>query len=183
MKTRCLPTNRQVRSSEAPAPVPTGGAQMQIRLATLDLGGCGEFAECMTADSQRFIAGLRGVGGPINVATITREGLRWVRRKEPTSDAEPRWLEVSDSKPAPTATPPDGVRRAGRVPYDQPTASVARPQVTRAVAALWHPWIRIERLTRIAVAARLGEPGAEAVSALAAVLAQRGRVERAGWFD
>jgi hypothetical protein len=55
--------------------------------------------------------------------------------------------------------------------------------VTNPRRRLWHPWLRIERLTRIAIAARLGEPGTVADRALAAVLAQRRRVERAGWFN
>ena len=55
--------------------------------------------------------------------------------------------------------------------------------MTDAHRRLWHPWLRIERLTRLVVAARRGEPGDEADHTLAAVLGQRQRVERAGWFN
>ena len=50
-------------------------------------------------------------------------------------------------------------------------------------ARLWHPWLRIERLTRLAVAARIREPDDDADHALAAELARRREVERAGWFN
>lgn len=51
-------------------------------------------------------------------------------------------------------------------------------------AGLWHPWLRIERLTRLAVAARMREQGDdEADHALVAILVRRREVERAGWFN
>jgi hypothetical protein len=48
---------------------------------------------------------------------------------------------------------------------------------------LWHPWLHIERLTRIAVAARLRLLNDESDRALAAVLVRRHEIERAGWFN
>jgi len=48
---------------------------------------------------------------------------------------------------------------------------------------LWHPWLCIERLTRLAIAARMREPRDDADYALAAVLVRRREVERAGWFN
>ena len=48
---------------------------------------------------------------------------------------------------------------------------------------LWHPWLRIERLTRVAVAARLHVPNSAADHALAAALVRRDEIERAGWFN
>lgn len=46
-------------------------------------------------------------------------------------------------------------------------------------ARLWHPWLRVERLTRLAVAARMREPDDEADHALMAILVRRREVERA----
>jgi hypothetical protein len=48
---------------------------------------------------------------------------------------------------------------------------------------LWHPWLRIERLTRVAVAARLRLLSDESDRALAAVLVRRHEIECAGWFN
>jgi hypothetical protein len=51
-------------------------------------------------------------------------------------------------------------------------------------ARLWHPWLRIERLVRLAVGARMREePNDAADRALRAVLVQRRAIERAGWFN
>ena len=51
-------------------------------------------------------------------------------------------------------------------------------------ARLWHPWLRIERLVRFAVGARMREePNDAADRALRAVLVQRRAIERAGWFN
>jgi hypothetical protein len=66
-----------------------------------------------TIDTQRFIAGLRGVGGEIAVATITAsEGLRWVQRKEPRGDAPLQWHDIGTSDGGVTDAPPDGIRPA-----------------------------------------------------------------------
>jgi hypothetical protein len=51
-------------------------------------------------------------------------------------------------------------------------------------ARLWHRWLRIERLVRFAVRARMRqEPNDAADRALRAVLVQRRAIERAGWFN
>ena len=53
----------------------------------------------------------------------------------------------------------------------------------KMTARLWHPWLRIERLTRVVVAARLRMRNDDADHALAAVLVRRHEIERAGWFN
>src|SRR6267143_4057508 len=53
---------------------------------------------------------------------------------------------------------------------------IRRNKRRNVLRMFWHPWLRIERLTRLAVAARLREPNEEADHALAAVLTQRRRV-------
>jgi hypothetical protein len=59
---------------------------MPIALDRLNLHGAAELARFLidtTVGAQRFISGVCGVGGPVNVATITAaDGLRWVRRQD-----------------------------------------------------------------------------------------------------
>jgi hypothetical protein len=51
-------------------------------------------------------------------------------------------------------------------------------------ARLWHPWLRIERLVRLAVGARMRNGGDDkADHALMAILVRRREVERAGRFN
>jgi hypothetical protein len=47
-----------------------------------------------------------------------------------------------------------------------------------------HPWLRVERATRAIIAARMTH-GATATSdrAVAAIIAERENIERAGWFN
>jgi len=60
--------------------------QMQIPLAAMGLQDCVDLALLFvktTIECQRLALGLRGCGGPIDVAIITRnEGLRFVQRKQ-----------------------------------------------------------------------------------------------------
>jgi hypothetical protein len=65
----------------------------------------------MTLLAQTFIAGLRGAGGPVHLATITREGLRWVQRPE-APEAQVEWHEIRDASPAVTSAPADGIAAA-----------------------------------------------------------------------
>jgi hypothetical protein len=54
---------------------------------------------------------------------------------------------------------------------------------TDEAARLWHPWLRIDRLTRAVLAERLTHGPSETTDrALAAIIAERQRLERAGWF-
>lgn len=59
---------------------------MPIPLQAMPLQDCVDLAIFFirtTAEAQRLTFGIRGVGGPIDVATITRrEGLRFVQRKK-----------------------------------------------------------------------------------------------------
>jgi hypothetical protein len=60
--------------------------QMQLPLPAMPLQDCVDLAILFvktTVEAQRLTVGVRGCGGPIDVATITREeGLRFVQRKE-----------------------------------------------------------------------------------------------------
>ncbi len=59
---------------------------MQLPLQVLPLQDCVDLAIFFlrtTIDAQRLTVGLRGVGGPIEIATVTRrEGLRFVQKKQ-----------------------------------------------------------------------------------------------------
>lgn len=63
-----------------------GTFQMPLPLAAMPLQDCvdlGIFLIRTTIDAQRLTFGIRGCGGPIDVAIITRnEGLRFVQRKQ-----------------------------------------------------------------------------------------------------
>jgi hypothetical protein len=53
-----------------------------------------------------------------------------------------------------------------------------------AAARLWHPWNWIDRITRALIADRLTYGPTETTDRrLAAVIAERQRIERAGWFN
>jgi hypothetical protein len=58
---------------------------MQVPLAAMPLQDCVDLAVFFvrtTIQAQRLTVGLRGCGGPIDVATITRDGgLQWIQRK------------------------------------------------------------------------------------------------------
>jgi hypothetical protein len=60
--------------------------QMPLPLAAMPLQDCVDLAIFFvrtTITAQRLTVGIRGCGGPIDVATITRrEGLRFIQRKE-----------------------------------------------------------------------------------------------------
>ncbi|MCL5075726.1 MAG: hypothetical protein M1136_08815 [Chloroflexi bacterium] len=63
-----------------------GQLQMALPLAAMPLQDCVDLAIFFirtTISAQRLTVGIRGCGGPIDVATITRrEGLRFVQRKQ-----------------------------------------------------------------------------------------------------
>ena len=65
-------------------------AVMQIPLLSMPLQDCVDLATFFirtTIDAQRLTVGRRGCGGPIDVATITRnDGLQFVQRKRITGD-------------------------------------------------------------------------------------------------
>jgi hypothetical protein len=71
--------------------------QMAIPLQAMALQDCVDLAIFFirtTISAQRLTVGVRGCGGPIDVATITRrEGLRFVQRK--TVTGEPFTLEAT----------------------------------------------------------------------------------------
>jgi hypothetical protein len=51
-------------------------------------------------------------------------------------------------------------------------------------AWLWHPWLWIDRLTRVLIADRMTHGPTDTTDRrLAAVIVERGRIERAGWFN
>ena len=51
-------------------------------------------------------------------------------------------------------------------------------------ARLWHPWLRIQRLIRVILETRWGAEEWPIVKAeLRNALAERRRIERAGWFN
>jgi hypothetical protein len=55
---------------------------------------------------------------------------------------------------------------------------------TDQAARIWHPWLRIERATRALLADRLTHGPNETIDcALAAIIAERQRIERAGCFN
>jgi len=62
-----------------------GMLQLQVPIQVMPLQDCVDLAIFIirtTIDGQQLTAGIRGVGGPIDVATITRqEGLRFVQKK------------------------------------------------------------------------------------------------------
>lgn len=63
-----------------------GPLSMQLPLQMLPLQDCVDLAIFFlrtTIDAQRLTVGLRGVGGPVDVATITRsEGFKFIQRKQ-----------------------------------------------------------------------------------------------------
>ncbi|MGA2140090.1 MAG: hypothetical protein ABSH14_14625 [Verrucomicrobiia bacterium] len=67
------------------------GIQMPLPLAAMPLQDCVDLAIFFirtTITAQRLTVGIRGCGGPIDVATITRrEGFRFVQRKEITGES------------------------------------------------------------------------------------------------
>jgi hypothetical protein len=67
------------------------GLQMQLPLSAMPLQECVNLAIFFlrtTISAQRLSVGIRGCGGPIDVATITRrDGLTFVQRKEVTGEA------------------------------------------------------------------------------------------------
>jgi hypothetical protein len=67
--------------------------KMPIPLQAMPLQDCVDLAIFFirtTISAQRLTLGLRGVGGPIDVATITRqEGLRFIQRKQIQGEAKP----------------------------------------------------------------------------------------------
>jgi hypothetical protein len=71
------------------------GLQMQIPLQAMALQDCVDLAIFFlrtTIGAQRLTVGIRGCGGPIDVATITRrEGLVFVQKKEILGERE--WIE------------------------------------------------------------------------------------------
>ena len=97
--------------------------QMQLRLSTFTLQESVDFATFLvrtTIDAQRFISGLRGVGGEINVATITAaDGFRFVQRKEPRGDAPLQWHNIGTADGGVTDSPPDGVRPAAHTGFSR----------------------------------------------------------------
>jgi hypothetical protein len=55
---------------------------------------------------------------------------------------------------------------------------------TDQAARLWHPWLRIDRLTRVLIAERLIHGPSDTIDhRLAGIIAERQRIERAGWFN
>ena len=51
-------------------------------------------------------------------------------------------------------------------------------------ARLWHPWLWIERITRAVIVDRLTHGPSERTNLrLAAIIAERQRIERTGWFN
>ena len=91
------------------------GVQMRIPLDRINLNGSVELARFFvgtTIQAQRFVEGLGGVGGPIEMATITADkGLTWVQRRG-SSEAAAEWHEIVEVAPAVTEAHPDGVRAA-----------------------------------------------------------------------
>jgi hypothetical protein len=67
-----------------------GPLQMPVPVQYLALQDCIDLALFFirtTMEAQRLTVGIRGVGGPIDVATITRtEGFSWVQRKKPQGE-------------------------------------------------------------------------------------------------
>ena len=65
--------------------------QMNVPIQFLPLQDCIDLAIFFirtTMEGQRFSIGIRGVGGPIDVATITRSsGFQWVQRKQIRGEA------------------------------------------------------------------------------------------------
>jgi len=68
------------------------GLQLPIPLAAMPLQDCVDLAIFFirtTITAQRLTVGLRGCGGPIDVATITRrEGLKFIQRKDIVGEAQ-----------------------------------------------------------------------------------------------
>jgi hypothetical protein len=66
------------------------GVQMALPLAAMPLQDCVDLAIFFvrtTINAQRLTIGIRGCGGPIDVATITRrDGLRFVQQKQITGE-------------------------------------------------------------------------------------------------
>jgi hypothetical protein len=90
------------------------GLAMSIPLDRITLQGAVELASFLvelTREAQRFITGICGVGGSIDVATVAGDGFQWVQRKE-RPVMQPEWHEVRESAPAVTKAHPDGVRAA-----------------------------------------------------------------------
>jgi hypothetical protein len=55
---------------------------------------------------------------------------------------------------------------------------------TIAAARIWHSWLQIDRATRAILAERLTHGPSETTDrALATLIAERQRIERAGWFQ
>jgi hypothetical protein len=55
---------------------------------------------------------------------------------------------------------------------------------TDQAARLWHPWLRIDRLTLVLIAERLTHgPSDTTDHRLAGIIAERQRIERAWWFN
>jgi hypothetical protein len=65
---------------------------MSIPLQALPLQDCVDLAIFFirtTINAQNLIVGLRGVGGPIEVATVTRrEGLQFVQKKRIVGESQ-----------------------------------------------------------------------------------------------
>jgi hypothetical protein len=63
-------------------------------------------------------------------------------------------------------------------------AKAMNPHEDAIAARLWHPWLRIDRATRAILAERLTHgPSERTDRRLAAIIAERQRIERAGWFN
>jgi 20S proteasome alpha/beta subunit len=69
-----------------------GGIQMPIAIEAMALQDCVDLAIFFirtTISAQRLTVGIRGVGGPIDVAVITKEeDLRFVQKKKITGEAK-----------------------------------------------------------------------------------------------
>jgi len=91
--------------------------QMQIPLATMNLGACADLAGFlvrMTRETQTFIAGLQGVGGGVYVATVTAaDGVRWVARPEREAQTQGVWRQTQEIEAAMIVAPACGIRPAG----------------------------------------------------------------------
>jgi hypothetical protein len=72
---------------------------MQLPFQLLPLQDCVDLAIFLiraTIDAQRLSVVLRGVGGPIEVATITRrEGFRYIQRKDIVGEGD-RYYELTN---------------------------------------------------------------------------------------
>jgi hypothetical protein len=79
----------------------------------------------MTILTQTFIAGLRGAGGPVHLAAVTREGLSWVQRPE-AGEGKIQRREILDAPAGVTSAPPDGIG-AGELHHAAVTSATLSP--------------------------------------------------------